>query len=225
METRPGGTRERILNAAGVIFARRGFKAATVRQIAEASGANIAAVSYYFRSKQGLYRAVLEDLLAGGFEKFPADMGIDASSGPEDRLRAFVRSFFYRLLSREGWGGYEGKARLIAKEFSDPSSAMGKAVEKHILPHKRMLVQIISDLLGPGAAQETVLRCAFSIIGQCLYYVLARPVIDRIAPEGAPAEDRIEALADHVIRFSLGGIAHLKTSFQAASQQAVKERA
>jgi AcrR family transcriptional regulator len=47
--------KERLLKAAGQIFAEKGFKAATIKEITESAGANIAAVNYYFSSKERLY--------------------------------------------------------------------------------------------------------------------------------------------------------------------------
>ena len=55
-------TPERILEAAGEIFGREGFKAATIRRIAETANANVASINYHFRDKEGLYAAVLEHL-------------------------------------------------------------------------------------------------------------------------------------------------------------------
>ena len=52
-------TEMRVLEAAGEVFADLGYRAATVRQICEKAGANIAAVNYYFGDKEGLYLAVL----------------------------------------------------------------------------------------------------------------------------------------------------------------------
>jgi AcrR family transcriptional regulator len=44
-------TATRVLNAAGLIFAEKGFKDATVREICSAAGVNLASVNYYFRDK------------------------------------------------------------------------------------------------------------------------------------------------------------------------------
>ena len=52
--------RTAILEAALDVFAEHGFAAATVRQITELAGVNVAAVNYYFHSKDGLIRDVLE---------------------------------------------------------------------------------------------------------------------------------------------------------------------
>lgn len=55
-----GDIKERILAAARQVFAERGFDAATLKQITDAAGANIAAVNYHFRSKDELIRQVME---------------------------------------------------------------------------------------------------------------------------------------------------------------------
>src|SRR5689334_18729350 len=66
-------TRTRLLDAAGQVFAENGFKAATVREICRRAGAkNIAAVNYYFRDKEQLYRATLQHAFFCGMEQMPA---------------------------------------------------------------------------------------------------------------------------------------------------------
>jgi AcrR family transcriptional regulator len=51
----PDPTREKLLEAAGQIFAEHGFQAATVREICSRAGANVAAINYYFGDKVELY--------------------------------------------------------------------------------------------------------------------------------------------------------------------------
>lgn len=219
MAGRSVGTRERILEAAGEIFGRKGFRTTTIRQIAEAAEANVAAVNYYFRDKQGLYSAVLEDLLTFGFDRFPSAMGSTPDDSPEIRLRAFVKALCYRLLSTEGWGGYHGRARLMVKELTDPSPVLEAAFERHIQPHKEMLVGIVMELLGPEAERRHALDCALSIVSQCFHYVYAQPVIARIEPEHDPVEQHIETLAEHVYRFSLGGIDMIRQTVAAPATE------
>jgi hypothetical protein len=114
---------------------------------------------------------------------------------------------FYRFLSNEGWQGVSGPGKLIAREFLDPTPAFEDIVETYIKPQKDLLVSIIMALSGNKAGiMDRVMPCALSIIGQCIYYAFAAPVIQRIAPQFMPIQENIERLADHVFKFSLGGI-------------------
>ncbi len=203
-------TRKRILEAAAEVFGTQGFKAATVRQICERAGTNVASINYYFRDKEGLYLSVLEDLMVRGYENYPPDMGVGDDASPEKRLHAFIRSFLLRLLGCDSLSGPEGPRQLIVRELSDPSKALDWIVEAHVKPNKEVLMAIVSDLLGPDVQRETVGLCTISVIGQCLHYISARPILQRVATEFISAVDNVEKLAAHITAFSLGGIKDLK---------------
>jgi len=203
---KPLPTRERLIDIAGDIFGREGFKAATVRKIAEEANANVAAVNYHFRDKEGLYRAVLEDIFSKAFQKFPSVPPQGTPADPEKRLFIFIRAMFYRFLSREGWGGLSGHGKLIAREFLNPTPAFDNIVETYIRPQKNILSAIVSDVSGGKLDQDAILSCAVSIIGQCIYYTFAAPIIEKIAENPVPIEKNLDFLSDHVFRFSLGGI-------------------
>ena len=49
-------TRDRILLEAGPIFAAKGFRATTIREICEQANVNVASINYYFGDKQQLYQ-------------------------------------------------------------------------------------------------------------------------------------------------------------------------
>jgi len=202
----PQTTKERIMDAAGDIFGQDGFKAATIRKIATAAKANVAAINYHFQDKQTLYLAVLEDTFSKGFQRFPATRDTDQDKPPEQRLQIFIHAMFHRFLSHEGWGGIKGRGKLIAREFFEPTPAFETIVENYITPHKQMLMSIISELSEGKAGIDKQLACAISIISQCVYYAFATPIIQRIAPSFMPTHENLDHLADHVFRFSLGGI-------------------
>ena len=54
-------TRQRILGAAGKVFAQGGYRAMTLRQVTHEAKVNLAAVNYHFGSKMNLMRALLRD--------------------------------------------------------------------------------------------------------------------------------------------------------------------
>ena len=212
-------TKERILESAGIIFGKKGFKDATIRGIAKDAQVNIAAINYHFRDKEGLYGAVLEDVFHTGFTRFPATLHTGKDADPEQALRIFIRAMFYRLQSREGWGGMSGQGRLIARELLDPSPAFEQVLDKYVKPQKDLLLKIINDIMQVNPGPEKLLPCAISIIGQCIYYALASTVIRKISAEIAPTEDNLEQLADSVWLFSLGGIAKTKEEFLSPSKE------
>ncbi len=57
---RPMGTREKLIESAKVVFAKKGYEGASVKDLAEGAGCNVSLVSYYFDGKEGLYRECLE---------------------------------------------------------------------------------------------------------------------------------------------------------------------
>src|SRR5947199_6730480 len=62
-QTRGEDTRRRILDAALEIFASEGYEGASTRQLAERAGVNLPAIRYYFGSKEGLFRAVIDSII------------------------------------------------------------------------------------------------------------------------------------------------------------------
>src|SRR5258708_1407439 len=58
-------TRRRILDTAIEVFAAVGYEAASTRALAERAGVNLPAIPYYFGSKEGLYRAAIEQIVRG----------------------------------------------------------------------------------------------------------------------------------------------------------------
>ncbi len=69
-------TKARLIEAAGEVFARRGFRSATVREICSRAGVHVGAVNYHFRDKEGLYTAVLDHLHQTAVKKYPPDLGL-----------------------------------------------------------------------------------------------------------------------------------------------------
>lgn len=194
-------TRHRLLEAAGEVFAEQGFRAATIQAICLRAGANIAAVHYHFGDKERLYHAVID--YAGQFIAHREVPPPDAALSPEEQLRSHVESFLLHLLDegRPAWHG-----RLMAREMFEPTGALDVIVQQHIRGTHQRLRDIVTALLGPGATDEDVRRCAYSVVGQCLFYRHSQAVIARLTPEAQIGRAQVPVLAEHVTRFSLAGI-------------------
>ena len=79
-------TQERLLDAAGRVFARRGFHDASVDEVAEAAGYTKGAVYSNFRSKEELFLALLDRRLAGQLEQVEALYAIESSEELRDAM-------------------------------------------------------------------------------------------------------------------------------------------
>lgn len=203
-------TKARLIEAAGEVFARYGFRASTVRQICKRAHANIGSVNYHFRDKEGLYAALLTYSRQLALSKYPPDLGLSRNATPEEKLRAYIRSFLLRLMA-EGLPAWHGK--LMAQEIADPTGALDQMVQNSILPLYKYLAAIVRELMHeeePPHAEDSdaTFLTALSIAGQCLHYYIARHIIEAIRPRGFDP-NRIEQIADHITRFSLGGIREL----------------
>lgn len=196
-------TREAIMEAAGKIFAEEGYPKATVRDICRQAGANIAAINYHFGDKKGLYLAVLKHYQELSFQVYPPNLGIEKTQRPEEKLKAFIRSFLMRIMD-EGRPAWFGK--LLAREFTQPTWAFDILVKETIRPSFEILTSIVAALLSKGAKEREVRLCSMSIVGQCLYFRHSHPVISRLFPGEVFGPEQIDELTEHIHLFSLRGL-------------------
>ncbi len=196
-------TRCRLLEAAADVFTEQGYRCATVRDICARAGANVAAVNYHFGGKQELYVALLEHLGRQAVQRYPPDLGLAQDANAEQRLFAFIHSFLLRILSDDALGQH---GCIVAREMVEPTGALDRLVEEVIRPLFLRLRGIVAEILGPGATPDEVILGARSVVGQCLFYHHARPVIARLTPGEKLTPARIRTIAEHVTRFSLEGL-------------------
>jgi AcrR family transcriptional regulator len=207
--------RERIVEAAGELFAERGFEATTVRDICQAADANVAAVNYYFGDKQRLYVEAVIRAHRWRMERVKLPEW-SPNTNPEQKLADFIKTFIRRVRSGPGdtW-----HTRLIMREIGNPSAACAELVQSSIRPQFEILLSILGELL-PGETDAQKLRLtAFSIVGQCLFYHFADPVIRNLLNDEEYAALEIEKLADHITQFSLQTIHERTRSSRAGAKR------
>jgi len=189
------------LSAGERLFADRGFKDVTVREICRAARANVAAVNYHFRDKLGLYRAVLQSAIDRMRETTDAAREAGTGHPAEDRLRIYISIFIGRLLAdRRGT-----VHRLVTREMMDPTPALDMIIEQGVLPRMQYLSEVIADLLGCAVSDPRVGRSVASVWTQSAAYV-ANPIAERLGGPIAPTPDDVDAIAQHITEFSLAGI-------------------
>ncbi|HEY2385763.1 MAG TPA: CerR family C-terminal domain-containing protein [Candidatus Binatia bacterium] len=202
----------RLLAAATDLFARRGFHATSIRDIAERAGANVAAGHYHYGSKRGLYVQVLRAQFALVRELTTRDGAL-----PSKRVLArWPRRELIALLTRRVAGTVEvlldppsqAHGALMLREMCDPTDALPIIVDEFIRPQMKETARIVA-CLAPHASARTVEQVVRSIIAQVLFYRFTMPATLLLI--GAPRYSRrfLNEMTAHVIRFSIGGLAHV----------------
>jgi TetR/AcrR family transcriptional regulator, regulator of cefoperazone and chloramphenicol sensitivity len=194
-------TKVRLLEAAGQEFAEKGFECARIRTICERAQANIAAVNYHFGDKEQLYvEAVLEAHRCGFASEGAEEWG---PGDPVEELRAFVNHFLSRVLALHDPDDW--RHRLMMREMLHPSSASDVLIREAIRPRFEGLLRILRRFC-PKAEERKLHALAFSVIGQCLHYKMARTIAERlVGPDGMAGLDR-DYLTEHITTFCLAAL-------------------
>jgi AcrR family transcriptional regulator len=194
-------TRDRLLKAGERLFADRGFRKVTVREICRAAHANVAAVNYHFGDKLGLYREVLQTAINAMRATNDAARQAGAGRTAEDQLRRYIAIFVHRLLA----SGHDAVHKLIQREMHDPTPALDVLVEQGVRPRVEYLSRLVAEMIGCPASDPRVLRCVASIQAQSLAY-LPNPIASRLGLTFTPTSAHLDEVAEHIAEFSLAGI-------------------
>ena len=166
--TDAGRTRRALLEGGTAVFAERGFKGATAELIARRAGVNKAMINYHFRSKKGLYQAILTATFAEMRARLEAARAAHRSA--PDQLRQFMATFaelagerpaFPVMLLREVTGGGE---HLEADTLASLAAVFG------------LVRGILLQGQGEGGFRKVdPLATHISIVGAlCFYFATAR---------------------------------------------------
>lgn len=205
-------TRDRLIEAAGSVFAERGYRGATMREIAERAGANLAAAHYHFGSKLELYRTVVsvhfERLEARLAERGGTLEALLDGAPPRERVIELLRARLGTMLAMllEPGGVHP---TLMQRELSDPSEALPFIVARFIEPLQRDTARILARL-APSLDAASVRRCTYSVVGQAAFYLTHRAPLLSMMGRSAYPPGFADAVADHIVAFSLGGLAALE---------------
>lgn len=200
-------TPSKVLQAAGEIFAERGFQNGTVRDICALAGVNLASVNYHFRDKETLYQRAVEFAHEQLILRHPLPE-FQPNTSPEQKLKGFIRTLVSRMLdaNQSPWS-----QKLMLREIIQPTGACRELAQKYFKPHFERLNDILKELLPSDYSEVSRHKMAFSIVGQCLHYrVCSESITMLISAEEANATITVDRLAEHITEFSLGGIERMK---------------
>lgn len=206
-------TRQQLLQVAGRVFAERGYVYATSKEICERAEANIAAVNYHFGGKDGLYAAVLEEAHARLVSIDIVTEITQSTASAADKLRLLLRKIVGEVAKRDD-GAWE--LRVLSRELMAPTVLMDKMMKNQVMPKARLVTGMIGDILGVAPTHPAVSRSTVSIVGPCLFLLIANPDWQKkIFPALLTDTD---ALVEHMVAFALGGLQSVAAGLRNSSR-------
>jgi len=203
-----GDKRERILDAAERIFARHGFYAARVSEIAKEAGVADGTIYLYFKSKDDLLISLFERRMTQVNRELRAAI---AAGTPMEQLHAFIRTYL-RMLSNE-----PAAAEVVTIELRQSSKFMKEYDNPQFADFLRMLGAIIADGQERGELDDAIpshiaARMIFGILDElALAWVLGKQPLKSTASAGPGAGTRpkkfdIVRAADWVVALVTSGL-------------------
>jgi AcrR family transcriptional regulator len=205
-------TKQQLLEVAGRVFAERGYVRATSKEICELAQANIAAVNYHFGGKDGLYAAVLEEAHARLVSIDSVTEITQSKASGEDKLRLLLRKIVEEV-ARRATGAWE--LRVLSRELLAPTPLMDGMMRNQVMPKAKMVTAMIADMLGVPATHPAVSRSTVSIVGPCIFLLVANPEWQKkIFPTLLTNTDE---LVEHMVAFAVGGLRSIAASSRRAN--------
>lgn len=207
-------TRQRLIEAAILTFAEKGFDGAGIREIALRAKANSALVTYHFSGKEGLYLECLRYIFTrkacrmAELAMAPPLEGPGAREAALQQLKDHIRAFMQDLMACDPQDPLdplgEAAMALMAREMQAPRAASSALLMEQIRPHVDHLMQCL-QVLRPDLSWGDLLNMGMSIQGQLLYFRNSLGIARLIRKNPNYPED-LEEVIRHFTDFSLRGL-------------------
>jgi AcrR family transcriptional regulator len=199
------GTRAQLLEAAGQVFAEKGFDGATGKEICEKAGANAAAVVYHFGGMEELYAEVLREARNRLVSQEMLQTVVMGEQDPKVKLESFIRLLVGALA---GPASRSWVPRVIGREMLAPSSVFDDVHDKETQSRAKILRSIVSELTGLPPEHSAVARATVSIMAPCgLLLIVSRKRLEHALPAFNIRPDSVDEITRHMTQFALAGLA------------------
>jgi AcrR family transcriptional regulator len=167
--------RQNILLAAEKLFAKYGFHAVSIRDIADEAGVPLALVGYHFGNKQQLYHAIFEHWSGMIQERIEALEQVMATDQPvADRLTPLVEAFIAPVVRLRASPEGEYYALLMTRGLTLQSEEEDRIIREFFDPLAQAFIGAFHTVLGeefPGITRAQVAWCYQFGLGALLHYV------------------------------------------------------
>jgi AcrR family transcriptional regulator len=170
--------RKQILSVARSLFALRGFRGTTTKQIANRAGINETIVFRHFPSKEALYWAVLDDVVRGapGRKQMEAAIAGPLRNAGERQEEQIFIDLARGILERSRHD--HGLNRLLLFSALESHRLSRKFFRVYIAEYSRVLSQFIRSRIRAGSfRQMDPLVAARGFVGMVYYHYLAQEIL------------------------------------------------
>jgi AcrR family transcriptional regulator len=179
-------TRARLMDAALDLLAERGEDGVTLRELTDAAGANVAAVSYHFGALKSLCDAAIEHALERYLE---AQEDAVSALDPDSTLEALAAAFARPLIGSLVAGGRDlAVMRIVARAGIDPPQGSGR-LDVRFEQIRRAVLRVLKANLDGAKDQELIFRTR-CVAGLINWLVLA-PVGDELRNKSQKQIERL----------------------------------
>jgi AcrR family transcriptional regulator len=184
----PEESRATILRAAAQEFAEHGIAGARTDTIARAAQVNKALLYYYFKDKETLYGAVLDEAFSG--LKATVFRVLDGDLPPRQKLMAYAGAYFDFIASNQIY------PRLMQREMMRAREGQSPHLDKVIKTYFQPIFSRVGELIRKGIADgefRAVNPAHFipSMVAMIVFYFSSAPMMQKIVGFNPLTPDRI----------------------------------
>ena len=189
---------EQILRAALEVFSQRGFRGATIDQIAEVAGMSKPNLLYYFRTKEAMHRALIDRVLDTWLDPLRA---FDANGDPQVEIAGYIRRKLE--LARD----FPRESRLFANEILQGAPH----IEDELKGPLKSLVDEKAGVIRSWARAGKIADCdpyhlIFSIWSTTQHYADFDVQVRAVLGDRHGGDGRFEDAARHLEQLFMGGL-------------------
>lgn len=162
--------KDHILHIAEKLFALHGYDGASTRAIAQEAGVNLAMLNYYFGSKEGVYKAVLQSRLVD-FHQILSNIN-EENISPWDKLKKCIELYVDRVFANNCFH------KLIQRELSlEKRSESSDIIISSIMNNVNEIKKVLENGIQSGTFREVDIEMTIASIFGTKYYLLNTSII------------------------------------------------
>jgi AcrR family transcriptional regulator len=190
-------SRQRLLQAAVQCFAEHGFSKTSTRTIAAKAGVNIAAISYYFGDKAGLYRAAYTEPMCSAKEDIALFDGAQLTL--DEALHGLYSGFIEPLKQTTM---VQQCIRLHMREMVEPTGLWQEEIHQGIKPHHEALVRLLLRHYQIDRSDDDIHRLAFSIVALGVHMYVGRDISLQLHPQLMQDAQALDLMAQRLTMYA-----------------------